>query len=557
MNGGAIAIGHPLGMSRRAARRLAAARAAPPRGALRPRDAVRRRRPGTGGAVRAGAVVDAHAGGDRRRRAGRAHARTAAPAGRGSSRSCSRPQRATTSSGESAPACSSRAPSTCSTTQASVTRLRREGLVHHGIELAVRRASGTGMPLSELAGGRSIVVYGQTEVVKDLIEARSRAGGRSCSRPSDVARRRSSTPTARAISFVHDGERASARVRRDRRLRRVPRHLPADDPGRGAAGLLARLPVRLARHPGGGRRRRTTSSSTRTTSDGFALLSLRSPEISRLYIQCRAGREHRRRGRTSGSGRELQARLGIDGWTLARGPGAREERHRHAQLRRRADAVRPALPGGRRRAHRAADGRQGPQPRDRATSGCWPRRSPSRYRTGSTALLDALLRDVPAPRLARRALLVVDDVDAAPAGGRDPFDLKLQLSQLRYVTTSRGGGDDARGELRRPGGGMSTNPADLGVVEASQLLAARSLSASELVEACLARIRERDGTHSHDGDPASVNAWVRVYEEDALAAAARCDERLSAAAVEREGRRRCSAACRSASRISTAWRASR
>ncbi|HEU5264826.1 MAG TPA: amidase, partial [Gaiellaceae bacterium] len=37
---------------------------------------------------------------------------------------------------------------------------------------------------------------------------------------------------------------------------------------------------------------------------------------------------------------------------------------------------------------------------------------------------------------------------------------------------------------------------------------------------------ERDGTHSHDGDPDSINAWVRIYEEDARTAAARADERL-------------------------------
>ena len=50
----------------------------------------------------------------------------------------------------------------------------------------------------------------------------------------------------------------------------------------------------------------------------------------------------------------------------------------------------------------------------------------------------------------------------------------------------------------------------------------------KLVEACLARIAERDGTHSHDGDPGSINAWVRVYEEDARAAAAAADERIAA-----------------------------
>jgi aspartyl-tRNA(Asn)/glutamyl-tRNA(Gln) amidotransferase subunit A len=47
------------------------------------------------------------------------------------------------------------------------------------------------------------------------------------------------------------------------------------------------------------------------------------------------------------------------------------------------------------------------------------------------------------------------------------------------------------------------------------------------VSACLARIRQRDGRQSFDGDPASINAWVRVYEEEALAAAGRADERLA------------------------------
>jgi aspartyl-tRNA(Asn)/glutamyl-tRNA(Gln) amidotransferase subunit A len=73
-----------------------------------------------------------------------------------------------------------------------------------------------------------------------------------------------------------------------------------------------------------------------------------------------------------------------------------------------------------------------------------------------------------------------------------------------------------------------SEPADLGVLEAAEALRQRRLSSRELTEACLARIRERDGTHSHEGDPGSVNAWVRVYEEDALGAAAAADERLAA-----------------------------
>src|SRR4029079_2220506 len=78
-----------------------------------------------------------------------------------------------------------------------------------------------------------------------------------------------------------------------------------------------------------------------------------------------------------------------------------------------------------------------------------------------------------------------------------------------------------------------TEVVGLDVGELATRLRRRELSATEVTEAFLARIRELDGTHSHDGDPGSINAWVRVYEEDALEAAARADERLSGAAVRR------------------------
>jgi len=50
-------------------------------------------------------------------------------------------------------------------------RMQREGLVHHGIELQFDGERHR-IPLSELAEGRTIVIYGQTEIVKDLIAAR-------------------------------------------------------------------------------------------------------------------------------------------------------------------------------------------------------------------------------------------------------------------------------------------------------------------------------------------------------------------------------------------------
>jgi p-hydroxybenzoate 3-monooxygenase len=51
-------------------------------------------------------------------------------------------------------------------------RLAREGLVHHGIELRWGGVSHR-IPLTELTG-RSIWIYGQQEVVKDLIALASR-----------------------------------------------------------------------------------------------------------------------------------------------------------------------------------------------------------------------------------------------------------------------------------------------------------------------------------------------------------------------------------------------
>src|SRR4051794_24221748 len=83
-------------------------------------------------------------------------------------------------------------------------RLQREALVHHGVEL---RFDGEGhrIDLSGLTGGRTITIYGQQEVVKDLIAARERDGGDVHFEVSDVAvdGLTSERPT---IAFTHDGE---------------------------------------------------------------------------------------------------------------------------------------------------------------------------------------------------------------------------------------------------------------------------------------------------------------------------------------------------------------
>ncbi|HEX2707965.1 MAG TPA: 4-hydroxybenzoate 3-monooxygenase, partial [Solirubrobacterales bacterium] len=55
-------------------------------------------------------------------------------------------------------------------------RLRREGLVHGGIELRFDEDIGS-RKMDELTGGRTVTIYAQTEIVKDLIAARLQRGG--------------------------------------------------------------------------------------------------------------------------------------------------------------------------------------------------------------------------------------------------------------------------------------------------------------------------------------------------------------------------------------------
>ena len=77
------------------------------------------------------------------------------------------------------------------------------------------------------------------------------------------------------------------------------------------------------------------------------------------------------------------------------------------------------------------------------------------------------------------------------------------------------------------GGTAELDPADLGVIEAARALRGRTLTAVELTEACLRRIDERNGgAPTDDGSADAVNAWVRLYRDEALDEARACDARL-------------------------------
>ena len=136
-------------------------------------------------------------------------------------------------------------------------RMEREGLVHEGLELsfAGRRHR---IDLAALSGGRTITVYGQHEVVKDLIAARLAAGGAIHFEVGEVALHDLDGPRPR-ISFEQAGARARAELRFHRRLRRLSRHLAAE-PARRRARRCTSGSIRSPGSASSPRRRRPRPS---------------------------------------------------------------------------------------------------------------------------------------------------------------------------------------------------------------------------------------------------------------------------------------------------------
>ncbi|WP_329520866.1 4-hydroxybenzoate 3-monooxygenase [Spirillospora sp. NBC_01491] len=190
-------------------------------------------------------------------------------------------------------------------------RLDREGLVHHGLEL---RFGGAGhrIPLTDLTG-RTVTVYAQTEIVKDLVALRLADGG-------DVRF------GARAVEIDPSGP--SVTYRQDGRTHTLDCDYIAGCDGFHGVGRPAVPGVRtfsreypfawlgiLADVPP------STGELIYAHHDrGFALHSLRSPAVSRLYLQV-APDEEIAAWPDARIWDELAVRLGTgDGWTLDEGP---------------------------------------------------------------------------------------------------------------------------------------------------------------------------------------------------------------------------------------------
>ncbi|MGE0845741.1 MAG: 4-hydroxybenzoate 3-monooxygenase [Flavobacteriaceae bacterium] len=161
-------------------------------------------------------------------------------------------------------------------------RMRREGLVHDGFDIAAGDEE-IHIDLKALTG-KSVMVYGQTEITHDLMDAREAAGLETVYEAEDVRPRDFDGEQPR-VSYAKDGETLEiacdivaacdgfhgvgrqsipAAV-----LKTYERVYPL-----GWFGLLADVPpvsdeLIYVNHP-----------------DGFALCSMRSPTRSRYYVQC-------------------------------------------------------------------------------------------------------------------------------------------------------------------------------------------------------------------------------------------------------------------------------
>ncbi|WP_443192358.1 4-hydroxybenzoate 3-monooxygenase [Pseudomonas indica] len=84
-------------------------------------------------------------------------------------------------------------------------RMDREGLVHDGFELAFDGRMER-IDLRALTGGKTVMVYGQTEVTRDLMEARSASGAPCFYEASEVELHelKGATPY---VTFIHQGQR--------------------------------------------------------------------------------------------------------------------------------------------------------------------------------------------------------------------------------------------------------------------------------------------------------------------------------------------------------------
>lgn len=195
-------------------------------------------------------------------------------------------------------------------------RMERDGLVHGGIYLRFDGESHH-IPMSALTNGRTVTIYGQTEVVKDLIAARLASETPLLFECEDVSvgGLEADAPVVRYTRAGHERELrcdivagcdgfhsvCGPTIPPDV-LRVWQRNYPFAWLGILASVAPSTDELIYARHD-----------------RGFALYSMRSPDLSRLYVQVDPG-DDVANWPDARVWEELHVRLAADGWTLNEGP---------------------------------------------------------------------------------------------------------------------------------------------------------------------------------------------------------------------------------------------
>ncbi|MFI8521675.1 4-hydroxybenzoate 3-monooxygenase [Streptomyces sp. NPDC085481] len=314
------------------------------------------------------------------------------------------------------------------------TRLDAEGIPHDGIELR-HDGRATRIDFPALTGGRRVWVYAQTEVVKDLVALQVAQGGPLLFEAEVTAVEGADTERP-LVRYTHQGRRHTLTcdyVVGCDGFHGVTRHAVPEGERRTFTrtypyswlGILAEAPPVYDEL--------IYAHSER----GFALASMRSPSVSRLYLQVPDGTDPAD-WPDERVWDELDARLALRGdpaWRLRRGPVTQKsvlpmrssvtEPMRYGRVFLAGDAAHIVPPTGAKGLNLAA-----------ADVVVLARAFAHLKDTGSTGLLDAYsdtcLRRV--WRAEHFSYVMTTTLHADP--GQSPFDTRLQLSQLDRIAGS-------------------------------------------------------------------------------------------------------------------------
>ena len=195
-------------------------------------------------------------------------------------------------------------------------RLLREGQEHHGVYLSFD-GQRIRIPFGELTGGRNITIYGQQEVVKDLTDAWIAGGGQIYFETPATKIEDFDTKNPK-ICFEHEGEEGVLNcdfVAACDGFHGIGRKTLPPDVYKEYSVTYPFSWLGILAHVAPSTDELIYSYHER----GFALHSLRSDKISRLYIQV-DNDDSIENWTDERIWEELAIRLGTEGWTLKTGP---------------------------------------------------------------------------------------------------------------------------------------------------------------------------------------------------------------------------------------------